>query len=190
MPGNTHKAQKSVFSLITACVTFAAIPIFMALLAKHWALPAAWSRTAPFITLSDGRRLAYDQRGRTSNKHVAFYVHGSPSCRLEYLGVSEDVLNKLDMRLVAFDRPGYGQSDIHHGRSYQTFVRDLEQLADHLQIERFYLIGVSGGGPYSWATAAYAPQRVKGVLIFSGAGNLGKSTLEKRHFDATLVNSS
>lgn len=167
------KAQTSVVSLVAACITFSAIPILMAILAKQWATPAAWSRTAPFITLPDGRRLAYDTRGKASNKRVAFYVHGSPSCRLEQLGLNEDLLNKLDMRLVAFDRPGYGQSDMHYGRSYRSFVKDLEQLADQLHIDRFFLIGVSGGGPYSWATAAYAPQRVKGILIFSGAGNLG-----------------
>ena len=36
------------------------------------------------------------------------------------------------------------------------------------------MTGVSGGGPYSWATAATIPQRVKGVLIFSGAGPLSE----------------
>lgn len=177
MAGTTRKTHSSTSSLVAACIVFSAVPILLALLAKQWTSPATWSRTAPFVTLSDGRRLAYDTKGKLSNKHVAIYVHGSPSCRLEHLGLSEDLLNKLDIRLVALDRPGYGQSDLHYGRSYQSFVSDLEQLADQLRIDRFFLIGVSGGGPYSWATAAYAPQRVKGVLIFSGAGNLGQMAL-------------
>lgn len=173
MPDRKRKASGSTASLVTACVVFSAIPLALALFAKQWSSPATWARTAPFVTLSDGRRLAYDTRGKASNQHVAFYVHGSPSCRLEHLGLDEALLNKLSIRLVALDRPGYGQSDIHYGRSYRSFVSDLEQVADQLRMDKFFLIGVSGGGPYSWATAAYAPQRVKGVLIFSGAGNLG-----------------
>ena len=162
------KAQHPTISLIAACITLTTLPVLFALLAKQWASTVKWSRTAAFLTLSDGRRLAYATRGRESNKHVGLYIHGSPSCRsewlrlasyftvsrvwqircfvsrLEFLGLSEDLLDKLNLRLVAFDRPGYGQSDIHYGRSYRSFVTDLEQLADHLGIAKFFLIGVSG----------------------------------------------
>ena len=159
--------------LSAVCVIFAVAPALIALSTKHLAATVQWTPTVPFVTLSDGRRLAYEIRGNSGSKHTAIYIHGTPSCRLELLGLSQGVLDSVGPRLIGVDKPGYGQSDPHYGRSLKSFVTDLEQLADHLRLQRFLLIGVSGGGPYSWATARYAPHRVQGVLILSGAGNLG-----------------
>ena len=53
-------------------------------------------------------------------------AHSCPSC-------AESVLDELGIHLVAFDRPGYGQSSPQRRRNFTTFVRDLEQLADHLR---------------------------------------------------------
>ena len=163
--------------LSAVCVVFAVTPALIALSAKHLATDVQWTPSVPFVTLSDGRRLAYEVRGSSSNQHTAIYIHGTPSCRLEFLGLNKSILDSLGIRLIGVDKPGYGQSDPHYGRSLKSFVKDLEELADHLQLQRFLMIGVSGGGPYSWATAMYAPHRVKGVLILSGAGNLGMCSM-------------
>lgn len=159
--------------LSVVCVVFAVAPALIALSTKHLAPAVDWTPTVPFVTLSDGRRLAYEVRGHPSSKHTAVYIHGTPSCRLEFLGIDDSVLGSVGLRLVGVDKPGYGQSDPHYGRSLRSFVSDLEELGDHLQLQQFFLIGVSGGGPYSWATARYAPHRIQGLLILSGAGNLG-----------------
>ncbi len=166
--------------LSVACVVLAVVPALIALSFKHLAAPVAWSTTVPFVTLSDGRHLAYESRGKPDSKHTALYIHGTPSCRLEFLGLKADILGSVGLRLIGVDKPGYGQSDPHYGRTLQSFVKDLEELADHLQLQRFLVIGVSGGGPYSWATARYAPHRVQGVLILSGAGNLSTHLLTLR----------
>ena len=165
--------------LSVVCVVFAVAPALIALSIKHLAPAVARTPTVPFVTLSDGRRLAYEIRGDPSSKHTALYIHGTPSCRLEFLGIDNSVLESVGLRLVGVDRPGYGQSDPHYGRSLRSFVSDLEELADHLQLQQFFLIGVSGGGPYSWATARYAPRRVQGLLILSGAGSLGMPSVQQ-----------
>ncbi|KAL3154448.1 hypothetical protein ABBQ32_013916 [Trebouxia sp. C0010 RCD-2024] len=173
--------------LSAVCVIFAVAPALIALSTKHLAPTVQWTPTVPFVTLSDGRRLAYEIRGNPNSKHSAIYIHGTPSCRLEFLGLSQGILDSVGLRLVGVDKPGYGQSDPHYGRSLRSFVADLEQLADHLKLQRFLLIGVSGGGPYSWATARYAPHRVQGMLILSGAGNLGiLDAHERAKFDAQV----
>ena len=161
--------------LSIVCVVFAVLPALTALLIKQSAPNTKWDRTAPYVVLSDGRHLAYEVRGNASSRHTAIYIHGTPSCRQESLAMNEGVLDSVSLRLIAVDKPGYGQSDFHYGRSLQSFVDDLEELADHLKLQRFFLIGVSGGGPYSWAVARYAPHRVQAILIFSGAGNTGSS---------------
>ena len=65
---------------------------------------------------------------------------------------------------------GYGESPRKKGRTYESAVEDLEILADHLGVKRFFLAGVSGGGPYALAAAALIPGRVRGILLLSAVG--------------------
>ena len=61
-------------------------------------------------------------RGDLEGQHTLFWVHGSPSCRLEATFMDEAVFQKLGIRLIAFDRPGYGQSEPHRQRSFASFA--------------------------------------------------------------------
>ena len=60
-----------------------------------------------------------------------------------------------------------------HGRSYESYVDDLRQLADSLSVRQFFMIGVSGGGPYAYAAAALLPERVLGVMTISTIAQAG-----------------
>ena len=58
-------------------------------------------------------------------------------------------------------------------RTYASYADDLEQLAGSLGVQQFYVIGVSGGGPYTYAAAAYLPDRVLGVMTISTLAQAG-----------------
>ena len=119
--------------------------------------------------LSDGRRLGYDERGAPDGKPV-FYLHGSPSSRLESkLYISEDLLQSSGVRLIAVDRPGMGLSDFQPNRRLLDFPNDLLALADHLRIERFVILAYSLGGIHGLACAFAIPERLTQVGIVSGA---------------------
>jgi pimeloyl-ACP methyl ester carboxylesterase len=119
--------------------------------------------------LPDGRRLGYDEYGAPDAAPI-FYLHGSPSSRLEVrLHVSEDLLRSLNVRLIAVDRPGMGLSDFQPNRALLDFPRDLSALADRLNIERFSILAYSLGGPYALACAYAIPERLTKVGIVSGA---------------------
>ena len=99
------------------------------------------------MQLPDGRRLGYDERGPSNGKPL-FYFHGSPSSRVEStLYVSEDLLQSLNVRLIAVDRPGMGLSDFQPNRRILDCSQDVVALADHLNIERFAILAYSLGGP-------------------------------------------
>ncbi len=68
---------------------------------------------------------------------------------------------------------GYGESTQHRGRSYESLVGDIEDLAKDLGVDKFYIAAVSGGGPYALAAATLIPSRVKGLLLLSAAGSPG-----------------
>jgi pimeloyl-ACP methyl ester carboxylesterase len=75
----------------------------------------------------------------------------------------------LGIRTVSPDRPGISGSSLKPDRELSDWPPVVRQLVDHLGIDAFYVLGVSGGAPYAYATAAAMPGRVRGVAIVSGA---------------------
>jgi pimeloyl-ACP methyl ester carboxylesterase len=73
----------------------------------------------------------------------------------------------MGVQLISFDRPGYGKSDRLMSRVVVDVVPDVEAIANHLGVERFAVLGRSGGGPHALACAALLPDRVTkaGVLV-------------------------
>jgi pimeloyl-ACP methyl ester carboxylesterase len=119
--------------------------------------------------LPDGRQLGYDQRGVSDGKPI-FYFHGSPSSRLEStLFLKDDLLESLNIRLIAVDRPGLGLSDFQPNRRMLDWAQDVAALADHLKLEGFAILAYSLGGPYGLACTFGFPQRSTNVGIVSGA---------------------
>lgn len=121
------------------------------------------------VTLRDGRTLAYAEYGHARGV-PAFYFHGTPGGRLE--GRHLDQAARLyNVRLIAVDRPGYGRSDFKRDRQLTDWPDDVADLADALALDRFAVVGLSGGGPHAQACAAAMPDRVSAAAIVSGAGS-------------------
>src|SRR5262245_47793170 len=114
------------------------------------------------LTLPDGRVLAYQSFGVSPDAASAkapttiFYFHGFPASRLEG-ALWHDVALRLHVRLVAPDRPGMGLSAFQPARRILDWPGDVLALADHLDVQRFGVIGASGGGPYVLACARVLP---------------------------------
>jgi len=64
------------------------------------------------------------------------------------------------VRMVAYDRPGYGRSDPQLGRSIADAAADIAAIADELGFERFAVVGGSGGAPHALACGALLGDRV------------------------------
>jgi pimeloyl-ACP methyl ester carboxylesterase len=119
-----------------------------------------------FLTLKNGRKLGYAEYGDPEGKAV-FHFNGSGGSRLEY-PADESILTDLGIRFIATDRPGHGISDPQPDRKLLDWPDDISQLADHLDIERFYLQGWSAGGPHALACAYKLPDRVLAGALISG----------------------
>jgi len=119
------------------------------------------------LLLPDGRKLSYATFGPSDGQPV-LYFHGSPSSRLEPMFLSADILNQFHLRIIAPDRPGMGCSDFQPGRSFSHWPADVIALADSLGIDRFAVMGNSGGGPYVAVCAARIPDRIRSAVIVSG----------------------
>src|SRR4051812_49452500 len=90
----------------------------------------------------------------------------------------EDAVRELGIRVVTYDRPGYGRSTRHPGRRVVDCVGDVATIADELGIKRFAVSGASGGGPHALAIAARLPERVTRVACVVGAAPYDAEDLE------------
>ena len=127
------------------------------------------------ITLSGGRLLGYAEYGDPAGTPV-FSFHGWPGSRVQSARYDSDA-RFLGMRLIAPERPGFGLSDFQPGRTMCGWPGDIATLADRLGIERFAVLGVSGGGPYALTCAWALPSRVEAVAIGSGFGLVGEASI-------------
>jgi pimeloyl-ACP methyl ester carboxylesterase len=121
--------------------------------------------------LASGRGLGYAVYGDPEGRPV-FYFHGFPGSRIE-ARLADGIAARRRVRLIALDRPGFGLSEFNPRRTILGWPDDVVELADALGIERFAVVGVSGGGPYAAACALRIPQRLSAVSIVCGLGPLG-----------------
>jgi pimeloyl-ACP methyl ester carboxylesterase len=119
------------------------------------------------FTLRDGRTLEYADLGDPSGVPV-FFFHGTPATGGQ-AAVVADAARSHGVRLLAPSRPGYGDSSL-SPPGLKASVADVLELADRLALERFAVMGASGGGPFALAVAAVAPDRVSAVAVHAGPG--------------------
>ena len=131
------------------------------------------------MKLGDDRTLhAYDTGADDADgRLVVFWHHGSPN-----IGAPPEPLfspaDRLGIRWVSYDRPGYGGSTPRPGRDVASAAGDASAVADALGIDRFAVMGHSGGGSHALACAALLGERVMGAVVVSGMAPFGAEGLE------------
>ena len=128
------------------------------------------------IPTTDGRTLRVHEAGNRDGRPV-IVLYGTPSSGLIY-GRHADAAKARGARLVAYDRPGYGGSDPHPGRTVADAAADVAAIADDLGLERFVVWGISGGGPHALACAALLPERVAAAACLAGPAPYGADGLD------------
>lgn len=113
--------------------------------------------------------LGFAEYGSLEGKPL-FYFHGHPGSRFE-AGFLRDEAMKAGIRLIGVDRPGMVISIYQAGRSILDWTIDITQLVNRLQIDRFSVVGFSGGCPYALPCAYKIPNRLISCGIVSGVGH-------------------
>ena len=131
-----------------------------------------------FVTLVDGGELHYyDATPDAADCFPVIYHHGSPN-----VGEPPEPLFEASaqrgLRWVGYDRPGYGGSSAQPGRSVGQAAFDSAAVADVLGLERYAVLGHSGGGAHALACAALTPERVVAAVSISGLAPLTASGLD------------
>jgi pimeloyl-ACP methyl ester carboxylesterase len=96
------------------------------------------------------------------------YMHGGFGSIYER-PADDGLIARLGIRLVRIERPGFGASSRHAGRTLATWADDVRAVLDALGMARAGLLGWSGGAPHALAVAAFAPDRVAAVALVGAA---------------------
>lgn len=162
-----------VFRKFLACMGLAKQP-------TQPTLPTDCSSNSPRIRLSDGRFLAYRERGvpKSKSNFRVIIVHGFGSSKEMNFEVSQELLEELRIYIVLYDRAGYGESDPNPKRSLKSEASDIEELVDKLQLgPKVYVIGVSLGCYPTWSCLRCIPNRLEGIALVGSYVNYKWSSL-------------
>ncbi|MFW9854701.1 MAG: alpha/beta fold hydrolase [Candidatus Thorarchaeota archaeon] len=134
------------------------------------------------VSLPDGRQLGYIEHGYADSKPI-FYFHGRDGSRLEAAFGREHLAKDFGIRLICPERPGMGISDFLKGRTILDWPNDVLNLASALSIDKFAVIGGSGGAPYALACAFKIPDHLTSCTVAGGLGpfKLSKPFLDRRN---------
>ncbi|KAL6527947.1 hypothetical protein OROMI_029758 [Orobanche minor] len=161
--------------------------------------PGGPSVTSPRVKLSDGRHLAYKEKGvsKEEAKYKIIVCHSFGESKDSNLPVSQEPINELRIYILSFDRAGYGESDPNPARSVKSEAFDIQELADKLHLgPKFYLIGSSTGAYPVYSCLKYLPHRVSGAATVAPIVNywwkcfpskLSKEAFEKWPFGDRLT---
>ncbi|PYK23418.1 MAG: hypothetical protein DME52_12740, partial [Verrucomicrobia bacterium] len=120
----------------------------------------------------NNERVAFSEYGDTGGEPVMF-CHGWPSSRL-MAQFTHDAARELGVRIISPDRPGIADSSFVTGRKLLDWAPLVSELANFLQLEKFRVLGISGGAPYAYTLAWAMPERVRVVAVVSGAPNIAE----------------
>jgi pimeloyl-ACP methyl ester carboxylesterase len=128
------------------------------------------------IRATDGRALAVEDRGDPAGMPVLVHM-GTPNSRHLYGPNVSDAIDR-GLRLISYDRPGYGESEPHPGRTVADCAADVRAICDTLGISRLAMWGISGGGPHVLACAALLPDLVAAAASLASIAPYGAEGLD------------
>ena len=114
-----------------------------------------------------------------NNGPILLYIHGSPG------GCDQNIEPTQKYRVLTPSRPGYRRTDISVGKTPEQQADSFKALLDTLEIDKVFIMGVSGGGPSSMHFAAKYPEKTLGLILFE-AVSFSQDFLKK---DEALINS-
>jgi len=128
------------------------------------------------IRTPDGRTLAVEDYGDPAGRPVLVHM-GTPNSRRLYGPNVRDAAAR-GLRLISYDRPGYGGSTPQPGRTVADCAGDVRAICAELGIGRLAMWGISGGGPHLLACAALLPDLVAAAAALASPAPYGSEGLD------------
>jgi pimeloyl-ACP methyl ester carboxylesterase len=128
------------------------------------------------VSAVDGRALMVEVGGDPLGRVILAH-NGTPNTRHLRAPWLDDAAEH-GIRLISYDRPGYGGSTPQPGRTVADCAADVRSIAEALGVERLAVWGASGGGPHALACAALLPDLVVAVTALCSIAPYGAAGLD------------
>jgi pimeloyl-ACP methyl ester carboxylesterase len=120
------------------------------------------------VSVRDGRVFGVAEWGPPTAEQTVLWFHGTPGARRQVPEPARRYAAEHGVRVIGMDRPGVGLSSPHLYHRLADFSDDLKIALDHLEVDRFSIVALSGGAPYALAAAHAFPDRVPTLGILGG----------------------
>ena len=134
----------------------------------------------------DGRTSYYIDEG-TGDRAVVFI--GGASTSLQAFQLTEfarTTREQLGVRIISVERNGLGASKVDPTLGYTDYNNEVLAVLDHLGVDRFSILGISGGGAYAAHLAAAVPDRVISLHAAAAVSSSLPTRTPPRNCDLTL----
>lgn len=177
------EAKKGGFHLVAPMQVYVSVAVVVVSVISYFVFNATQSPpviplseiTASRVQLSDGRHVAFFERGVSSAqaKYQVLVLHAWHGCRLSLLpNISDEFLIDRGVRMVSYDRPGFGQSDPFPKRTVLTEAKDIAEIANLLDMgPKFYVLAFGMGGYAAWGALQAIPEKLAGVTMVAPVGS-------------------
>ena len=155
-------------SLTVAGLAMALAATGIALGAQAAQAPAVGTTPGAFATLS-GRRVWYVDTGGTGTPVVLLHAASGSILMWER---QLPALQAAGYRVIAFDRVGWGRSELDEGAAPGTAADDLQGLLALLRVDRFHLVGTAAGGFVAFDYALSFPERLHSLTVANSIGGV------------------
>lgn len=115
-----------------------------------------------------------------SKNEIIFVIHGLFGSLSNLSGLAKELCENFDVILV--DVRNHGRSPTDKSMTYQEMAADIFELADHLGIETFSVIGHSMGGKIAMACALTQAQRINQLVV----ADIAPSQYSDKHSDVFM----
>lgn len=119
------------------------------------------------FTSKYNKKVHYYTYGNPTSKPILF-VHGFPGTGKQGQMLLKGSTYEKDFFMVAMDRPGYGTTQHEPDFSLKKFAENADELMTLLGYQNFFVLSVSGGGPYAAAVSFFLGHRVQATVSING----------------------
>jgi L-proline amide hydrolase len=126
--------------------------------------------------------------GEDDGKLPVLYLHGGPGGTHDYLEPLE-AMAATGRRAIFYDQIGCGKSDLPDDPSLwtvETFVDELDQIREHLGLERLHIFGNSWGGMLAMEYALTGPTGVASMIVAGSPASIPQWVAEANRLRSLL----
>ena len=116
---------------------------------------------------------AYIEAGPSSAKAALVFLHGIGGGKKGFQS-SVNYFGEQGFRALAWDMPGYGDSQANGTLSFESLAASLEVMLDAAKVEKAVLVGHSMGGMVALQAWTHCPSRIAGMVIAASSPAFGQ----------------